>query len=347
MISFLRELEEAEEEGWIKSFYHPRLPLVGWNYTPECQYSQHWTPLTMMCRGLVTDISGNIVARCMEKFFNVEEYEQRGEQLPPLSEATITPKLDGSMVLGFLWKGHEVYCTRGSFKSEQALVAENIASWYGGSGWMRKGVTYVFEYVGPNNRIVVHYDQPDLVLLTVIDTATGKEEIGDLAEITEWGGPFVRPLPAIEDIRTFKEQNPENEEGIVLHWRARGIRAKLKYPRYVELHRLMTGTNEKHVWEHLKNGQNLKELYQDTPDEFYQWINEVVQKLTRQYEEIERQARAEFQEIRSYDRPHFARVATQSPLRAILFRLYDDKEYDKIIWQMIKPTALDNDTQSE
>lgn len=340
MREFLRSLEQAEAEGWIKSFYHPRLPLVGWNYTPECQYSGHWTPLTLMCRGLVTDIEGNIVARCMEKFFNVEEHEQKDEQLPPLSEATITPKLDGSMVLGFVYQGEQVFCTRGSFKSEQAGAAEALSLYYSGKDWMYPNRTYVFEYVGPDNRVVVYYPNNALVLLTVIDTDTGKEE-ENLADVTEWGGPFIRPLPAIDDIKAFKQQNPENAEGIVLHWRKRGLRAKLKYPRYVELHRLMTGTNEKRVWEYLKDGKNLKELYANTPDEFYQWIREIEERIRLAYIEIVGKACIRFLSTYDQNRATFARRIQNDPLRAILFCMYDNKDYSKIVWQMVKPEGDD------
>ena len=85
--------------------------------------------------------------------------------------------------------------TRGSLNSDQATVATDI--WQQKYPGVRFGhdVTPLFEIVYPDNRIVTDYgDMRDLVLLAVIDMATG----ADLPhEALDWPGPrAARPQPA-------------------------------------------------------------------------------------------------------------------------------------------------------
>lgn len=42
---------------------HPELNLYVYNYTNKCQYDGLWTQESMMCRGLILDGNGDIVAR--------------------------------------------------------------------------------------------------------------------------------------------------------------------------------------------------------------------------------------------------------------------------------------------
>jgi RNA ligase len=47
-------LQRLVDERYISVQKHPTLPLLIWNYTPKTQFENHWTPETMMCRGLIT-----------------------------------------------------------------------------------------------------------------------------------------------------------------------------------------------------------------------------------------------------------------------------------------------------
>ena len=65
--------EFRKRSKYINEQKHPALDLIIWNYTPECQFSRSWDKYTEMCRGLITDSKGNIVARPFKKFFNYGE----------------------------------------------------------------------------------------------------------------------------------------------------------------------------------------------------------------------------------------------------------------------------------
>ena len=61
------------EEGWLISQNHPTLDLTIYNYSQKTQYESNWNKHTLMCRGLVLNSKGDIVARPFPKFFNYEE----------------------------------------------------------------------------------------------------------------------------------------------------------------------------------------------------------------------------------------------------------------------------------
>ena len=75
----------------------------------------------------------------------------------------------------FHYKGKRIFCTRGSFFSEQALKAEEIFNRkYSDQDVMRE-CTYCFEIIYPKNKIVVDYDKTeDLILLCITHVKSAK-----------------------------------------------------------------------------------------------------------------------------------------------------------------------------
>jgi len=74
--------EYPQDAGWpaltglVKPFFHPTLPLVGLNYTQLAHNTLHefprgWTTALRLCRGIVFDHRGNLVALPFMKFFNL------------------------------------------------------------------------------------------------------------------------------------------------------------------------------------------------------------------------------------------------------------------------------------
>lgn len=86
----ISKLNQYKEDGWLMNQIHPTLPLIIWNYTPKTQYEQFWDEITLICRGLVTDLDGNIVSRGFPKFFNIEENRHI-----PTDDFEVYEKLDG------------------------------------------------------------------------------------------------------------------------------------------------------------------------------------------------------------------------------------------------------------
>src|ERR1035438_2141917 len=116
-------------EGAIIARRHPQLPLSIYNYSAKAQFENIWDGATCLCRGLIVDDGGVVVARPFRKFFNLNTEwwpESRIENLPSVLPE-ITTKLDGSLIIGFQYDGTFGLASRGSFESEQALWS---AKWY-------------------------------------------------------------------------------------------------------------------------------------------------------------------------------------------------------------------------
>lgn len=97
----IEELNRLYDEGLLHKQFHPTHPLIIWNYSPRVQYEKLWTPLLMLCRGLVTDFEGNIKARSFSKFFNYEEHKPEDV---PNEDYTVFEKMDGSLGILFYYE---------------------------------------------------------------------------------------------------------------------------------------------------------------------------------------------------------------------------------------------------
>ena len=152
MNTLIEEIAPLRDMGYISTQVHPNMPLMIHNYTQRCQFDRHWNTTTLDCRGLITDMEGNIVCRPFPKFFNVEEHEAENSPLPELNwnqSFTVTEKMDGS--LGILYESHDglAIATRGSFTSEQAVEATRIFREKYGSFKPIPWCTYLFEIIYP------------------------------------------------------------------------------------------------------------------------------------------------------------------------------------------------------
>lgn len=333
----LKRIKKYVSDKYISETKHPDLGLWIYNYTHKCEYEQMWDDITMMCRGLILDGQGNIVARPFKKFFNYEEHIQKGFDIPS-EDFEVYEKYDGS--LGILYFDGETpkLATRGSFTSEQAIKGTEILQrdflYYP----FRKDRTYLFEIIYPENRIVVDYgEKEEVIILAVINTETGEELPIPSNQFKDFKTP--RRYDGIKDISELKEKEEENREGYVIRFES-GLRMKLKFEEYKRLHRLVTETNSKRIWECLKDDKPVCELLNWVPNEFSNWVMKTITELENQYREIEEEAEREFNEIKDIsNRKDFAEQAKKKRTKPILFKMRDGEDYSETIWKMIKPKA--------
>ncbi len=321
----LAELPQMLAGGYISIRPHPTAPLRIYNYTAKAQYDSVWNATTLICRGLIADEYGTVVARPFSKFFNLEQVEQL-----PNEPFEVYEKLDGS--LGILyWIDDEPYIsTRGSFESTQAQTASQLLWTYDLSGLDRR-LTYLLEIIYPENRIVVNYgDRRELVLLAVIDTTTGQEH-----PVRDIGFPVATKYEGISDVISLCTLDWDNSEGFVVRF-ASGLRVKVKCAEYVRLHRLLTGVTEKMILEdYLMTGTDITSLLERVPDEFNVWLQQTVRDFRAQYDAIEQAARQIFTATQATTRKEYAALFTQTPYSAILFRMLDNRDYTQLIWKQI------------
>lgn len=324
-------LDAFVADGWLRSSRHPDADLWIYNYTEQTQYKNHWTPETLMCRGLILNADGGIVARPFPKFFN---YGAPGGDT--LNERyTVTEKIDGS--LGILyWLGDEPWiATRGSFVSDQAKVGTELIR----ELWPDHDpdVTELFEIIFPENRIVVDYgDKRELIHLATIEKRTG----ADLPR-TALRGIKRAPSYGQMDLEELAARTDPNREGFVVTYQS-GHRIKVKLAEYVRLHKIVTGVNARMIWEHLRDGDSFDAILDGIPDELFKWIDEVRDGLENEFNEIQMQCVWAFdQRPQDADRKDLAAYFTQSGANpSVLFRMLDGKPYADLIWKAIKPEPM-------
>lgn len=320
-------LEKMEADGYVRRSRHPSAPLTVFNYSAAAQYGRQWNEVTRQCRGLVIDDDGFIVARAYPKFHNWQEHDadaQTVRGLDPLDDLAaldldapveVTDKLDGSLgVLVPLPGGGFTVATRGSFTSEQAkrgtwMFEEAVAD----TGWKPDpALTYLFEIIYPENRVVVDYgDREALVLIGAVETATGRTVS---PRELDWPGEKVETFQCAT-LREALELPPrDNREGVVVRFIDTDELCKIKQETYVRLHRVLTGVSARNLWEreatfacqHLITerlhwgsyvgldparaeeiiAEPGNEWLEDVPDEFHAWVRQTIAEL---HETVERE----------------------------------------------------------
>lgn len=327
------------EDGYIMVNTHPELPLMILNYTRKAQFEKYWNEYTLMCRGLIIDQDYNVIAMPFKKFFNYEEHKL--EEIPS-GGFDAYDKMDGSLGILFNYAGNWHIATRGSFVSDQAIRAKEILKKYNIEN-LNEEHTYLFEIIYPENRIVVDYgDDEKLVLLGIIDVKSGYDFTYDKilyhVNVRKIDFPLVKRYDGVNDIKELKARNILNQEGYVLRYE-NGFRMKVKFEDYCRLHSIITNVSTKDIWEFLRDGRDVNELLDRTPDEFDDWVRKQVQLLTNEYLAVESQVDLTFSKIyrEGMLKKEFAQLALQEQYSAILFKIFEHKPYNHIIWKMIEP----------
>lgn len=190
------------------------------------------------CRGIAFDTqSGLVVSRPFHKFFNVGEREDEQFPLGWWKKAQPQEKYDGSMIRPLKLPEGIRLGTKAGVTDVSMLAEEYIADKGNYLSFleecMTRGLTPIFEYVAPNNKIVLEYSKPELILLDIRNNVTGEYYGVDYLGLSSKNGiPCVVNSPW--SIDTIRER--EDREGIVFSG-IDGHKVKIKADWYVKLHR--------------------------------------------------------------------------------------------------------------
>lgn len=324
--------------------------LILFNYSAAAQYNNRWNWLERNSRGLIFEkATGQVVARPFPKFFNWGQTEYAG----PGEIAEITEKVDGSLIILFHYNDEWRTATRGSLSSDQAQKAREMLHQREPLLKMNPDMTYLFEIVYPQNRIVVNYgDVETLYLLAVIVTETGEEHyphhvMETVAGINGWELPMRYGFTDVESILERLITLDANHEGWVVKF-TDGSRWKFKGQQYLELHKMLSGMSKRRVFEAMRNGL-FEELRERIPDEWdaqlMDWHNEIM----TAFSSMTLQAEMEFMDSPGRDAPRkeFALWVKRynRNLQSLLFLLYDDRDIEVAVWKQIGK-LLEGDTTS-
>ncbi len=326
------------EKKYIKTQIHPLYPLVIHNYTDSCIWEHIWNQATITCRGLITDINSEIIARPLPKFFN---YEELGDIFKMDDRITVMDKVDGSLgILYPLPDNTYAIATRGSFTSEQAIWATNFFNKKYPDFKNEENITFLFEIIYPENRIVVDYhDEERLVLLGAIENDSGRYvnpnqfyQFGDVVQIF--------PFTTYQQMITSNPRS--NAEGYVFFHHRTNQLVKFKFEEYKMLHKIVTGLSEKYIWESMMLGESIEEKFKGMPDEFHKWVISVSKKIGENYQNEKNRLISEYKKIRysksDFDnKKNFALFVVDHPDKNVLFALYNNKNIEEIVWKKVKP----------
>jgi RNA ligase len=379
------ELREAIDNKHVREQYHPTEPLAILNYSDLCAFSgvDAWNETTLQCRGLIYNTTdGEVVARPFPKFFN---YGQDGADKFTMDEPVIvTDKCDGS--LGICYQrpsGGWAIATRGSFTSEQAIHATDVLNnWH---RWIPQDPTetVLFEIIYPENRIVLDYGRmDDLILLGAVDIEYGWQAPPEVTrEAQRWQGPVAKTFvySTLSDALSAPPRN--NAEGFVISSNENRLAGaetrrmvKLKFPAYVALHRTLTHTSARTLWEFMAvnackglikqakhwgsylgidparaveilavEGDWKAAVLDGVPDEFFAWVSSVIARINDEVaDRIARGLRKviEVGAIVGYDALAAYRMFESDPLDKELMRVYRGGSNDGLTlkaWRLATP----------
>lgn len=315
------------------------------------------------CRGITfCSITGDVVARKLHKFFNLNEREETQlENIDFSKPHYIAEKLDGSMLVPVKNPGGEIV-----FHSKMGFtdIASRVTSWVHNNHkeylrlakWaIEYGFTLIFEWCSRKNRIVIDYPEDRLVLLHMRRNSTGNyTPRWYLEEISKrFGVELVKAAVYRKGTnqKYFKNQleiilSKTNEEGYVITFED-GHMVKVKNSWYLQLHRTKDdiATERKVVNLILENSiDDLKSLL-DTNDhirvenyeqDFLSIFNVTVETFEDHYQLLT---------ARNYDRKRFALEVAPDWNKlsvALMFKLYDGKDCTAEFIKMLKNSVNNN-----
>lgn len=248
------------------------------------------------CRGLIFDKEGKIMSRPFHKFFNVNEREETQMHLIDMSNPhVIMEKMDGSMIRA-IWDANDN--VRLATKMGITDIANSVESWlmsengYSPCEWdlaqngladiekfeylrtsLIAGVTHLFEWISPSNKIVINYGKSDLVYLGSRVNETGEyffDEDTPFTRVVRYGH-----VDGSLDEYVARQRKAEDREGDIIRFLS-GQMLKVKNDWYVRIHKTkdMIRT-ERHIANIIVN----EEL-----DDVLPMLDEVDIKVVRDYE---------------------------------------------------------------
>jgi RNA ligase len=276
-------LEAARAAGTVVSKQCPAGRTI-YVYSARCVYESAWDRFSLMARGLILHPRGRrVLATPFPKFFNVGE---RGLAIPDLP-FEVFEKVDGSLAIIHQFDGAWRAATKGAFDSAQAawvetrLRAQDLSA-------LVPGATYLAEAVYPENRIVIRYGKPELVLLAAYledGTEVPFDALGETADALGWRVARRHAFDSFSALVEHARGLPKTEEGFVIRF-IDGLRLKLKGDEYKRIHALISRCTPLAMWEAMQAGDDLQAIRRDLPEEFWGDFDAITAMLQRRLDEV-------------------------------------------------------------
>ena len=210
------------------------------------------TKILLNLRGTAFDnSSGKIIRLGYHKFFNYGEFPDIDKVLDFTYEHVITKKMDGSCIFPLhtnegIFLGTRAGITDVSKLADKYLEDSNNKDKYFGfiSECKDLDITPIFEYCSRENRVVLDYPEPMLVLTGLRCFDTGVYISRKSAEVIaeDWSIPLVKVYSSLtKDLVEYVDEisKLENDEGVVIQFSDGGHMLKIKATDYVLKHKAL------------------------------------------------------------------------------------------------------------
>lgn len=337
-------LSEANAKGLVYSRRDAETGLRLFVYTSRTVFEDAWDDVTMMARGLVIDEAAEeVVATPFPKFFNVGE--KRGD-VPELPFEAFE-KLDGSLIVLFHAAGKWRCITKGAWDSEQAIWAQAQVDSADLSP-LEIGTTYLAEAISPDNRIVVAYERPELVMLAAY-ARSGRElsydEVQAAAEALGWRAAGRQSFMAMDALMAHTLALPRSSEGYVVRFE-NGLRLKLKGAEYRRIHALINHCTPLALWEAMVAGDDLMAIKRDLPEEYWTDFDDITRLLAAEREAILREVASTAEAVAHLTDKEVGLALPQLPerVRPFIFNWRKtggrvEQRSSDVLLRMIRPTG--------
>lgn len=335
--------DKYEQMGLLKSSHYGG--LVVYCYNEFCQYSQLWNQITRQARGIVFSEDGELLQRCVPKFFNMGEREGVADYQTIPNESvranpTIEEKLDGCLIKVSRIGDKLLITSKCSFDNEFIDTAKELISNRYSVDDFDESKTYHFELLAEQTltaTVIDYGKQPKLVLWSIVDNRNGAEsnvyKLSDRFEV-----PKQYDSKLIDNVDSLNDDG-EIHEGVVLVFGAGQVRLKLKTAKYLKLFKTKNCLSNLKVWEALSNGKKL--THEDVPEEFWSWLDSTNDLLESRFTQKKNNAIEWFDKTKNLSNKLIALSSEIPPeAKASIFTIRKGNEdaLNKSIWRILKPT---------
>lgn len=344
----MKEINKLIGRGSLKSSVHPLYDLNILNYTEAVQFKHKWTDTLLQCRSLIVDGKGNVKSRSLSKFFNLEQDKCYDKDLITDNYRTFD-KADGSIGTLFYYsyddvensenEGEWIFYSKGSFQSDQAIIGRQILEEnFPQYQKLDKTQSYVFEIIYQENKIVVDYSDIRTLLYISSFMVDGTEKL-ESNEMLNKGFDIVEEFTYDSSLNDLKNMNIDNKEGFVILFDS-GLRLKLKFEDYLNLHRTVTNLTPKYILDLVKSDKTIDEIVEMIPDEFHSWFNKIMTKIQRYITDIKTECNTILDNYKEKSVKNLA-ISTEGHIyKHIIIAMFKEQEYMSKIYNCIDHKSL-------
>jgi RNA ligase len=341
----LMQLCETNDSFYYKDVTEGSSKYRIFNYN-LASYSDFQKPYAKFARGIMFEtFSENLVPILvclpMPKFFNLNENpETIGLDLSKI--VAVEPKYDGSLISTYInYYGEMAFKSKESLDSVQVIEATKWINLPENNKFREQlevatlsGYTVNLEWISPDNRVVLSYDNSQLVVLNIIDTMPlYMDEL--YVDIPEELKKFARPAFKPENIEKFVKSvasMTDSIEGFIYVFEG-GKRVKHKTDKYMSLHHVKDSvTNPRRLFQAVVDGgaDDLRGYFAKD-EESLKLIEEMDKFVSGTFNAMFKEVENFYRENKTLERKDFASKAKTevTPLYfGLVMNLYVEREND-------------------